>query len=246
MMAVGILGIVYWGKTRHVTATPFVFGGILWLAAIAPKAAIDLTIGGAINSWANSTLGALGAFIFISLYAGLRTGAFESGFSYLAFLKTRLRNATCDEAVGFGLAFGGTEAILLGLGSFLNIALFLLNPSLIEQVPAAQREALVAALNAPSAMVFAPVIERASTILVHVFATVLVYAAVVSQNPRFFWASFLYRTAIDAMVPGFGSLLRESPNPVLTTYAIELVVAIYGLLGLLGLRWLRPRVERPS
>ncbi len=246
MMAVGIVPVLYWAKTRGVNATPFVFGGALWVAAIAPKAAIDLTMGGSISSWANSILGALGAFILLSLYVGLRTGAFESGFSYLTFLKTRLRNASYEEAIGFGLAFGGTEAILLGLGSFLNVLLFWLNPSLVEQIPVAQRESVVAALNAPSIMVFAPIVERGFTILVHLFATMLVYAAVLGQSPRLFWFSFLYRAGIDAMVPGFGRLLGESSDPVVMTYAIELVIAIYGSLGLLGVRWLRGKAGSPG
>jgi len=244
MIVVGIVPVLYWRKTRRVKAAPFIFGGVLWVAAIALKAGIDLTMGGSINSWANSTLGTLGAFIFLSLYIGLRTGAFESGFSYLTFLKTRLRKATYDEAIGFGLAFGGTEAILLGLGSFVNVLLFWLNPNLVDQIPAAQREAVVAALNAPSIMVFAPMIERGFTIPVQVFATVLVYAAVIGRSPRLFWSSFLYRAAIDAMVPGFGRLLAESSDPVAMTYAIELVIVIYGSLGLLGVRWLRGKAVR--
>lgn len=246
MMTVGILPIAYWGRTRRVKAPPFVFGGVLWVAAIAPKIAIDLTIGGSIGSWANSALGDLGALIFISLFIGFRTGAFESGFSYLAFLKTKLRSATYDEAIGFGLAFGGTEAVLLGLSSFLNILVFLLNPGLMEQIPAAQREAVTAALDAPSVMVFAPIIERAFTILVHLFATTLVYVAALSHDSRLFWASFMYRAGIDGMVPGFSRLLRDSSNPLAMTYAIELVIAVYGLLGLLGVRWLRGRTLKRS
>ncbi len=45
--------------------------------------------------------GSLGAVIFISIFVGLRTGVFESGFSFLAFLKTRLRNGTYDETIEF-------------------------------------------------------------------------------------------------------------------------------------------------
>lgn len=244
MMTVGILPMVYWNRSRHVKAAPFVFGGVLWVAAIVPKIAIDATIGGQISSWASSALTGLGPLIFASLFVGLRTGAFESGFSYLAFLRTRLKSASFEEAVGFGLAFGGTEAILLGLGSFLNILLFLLYPSLVEQIPAGQREVVVAALDSPSAVVFAPIIERAFTILVHLFASVLVYAAALGRNQRFFWASFLYRAGLDGMVPGFSRLLAGSPNPVVTTYMIELVIVVYGLAGLLGVRRFRARTTR--
>lgn len=243
MMAAGILPILYWRRTRRVKLTPFVLGAALWVAAILPKIVMDMAVGGPINAWAGSTLGYLGTLIFISLLVGLRTGAFESGFTYLTFLKTRLRSATYDEAVGFGLAFGGTEALILGLGSFLNVLMFLLNPGLVEQIPVAQREAVMAALDAPSVMVFAPIIERAFTILVHLFATILVYVAVVCHDSRFFWASFLYRTGIDGMVPGFGVLLAGSSNPLLMTYLVELAIAAYGSLGLLGVRSLRKRIH---
>ena len=97
----------------------------------------------------------------------------------------------------------------------------------------------------PSITVFAPIIERAFTILVHLFASVLVYAAVVNKSSRMFWLSFLCRGAIDAMVPGLGRLLAQSPKPVVMTYTIELVIVIYGLLGLLGVRWLRGNVGAP-
>jgi uncharacterized membrane protein YhfC len=245
MIAVGIVPVLYWAKTRGVKSTPVVFGSMLWVAAIALKAALDLTLGGAINAWANAAFGTARAFIFLSLYVGARTGAFESGFSYVAFLKTRLRIATYDDAIGFGLAYGGTEAILLGIISFLNVLLYLLNPGLIDQIPLSQREATVAALNAPSVVVFAPIIERAFTMLVHLFATVLVYAAVLTKSSRMFWLSFIYRGAIDAMVPWLGRLLAQSPNPVVMTYTVELLIAIYGLLGLLGVRWLRGKLGAP-
>lgn len=238
MVTVGILPMIYWHRSRRVKAAPYVFGGVLWVAAMIPKIVIDLTVGELINTWAKTALAGLGPLIFAGLFVGLRTGAFESGFSYLAFLRTRLKNASFEDAVGFGLALGGTEAVVLGLGSFLNILLFLLYPGLLEQIPLGQREAVVAALDSPSAIVFAPIIERAFTILVHLFATILVYAAALGHNQRFFWASFLYRAGLDGMVPGFSRLLAVSPNPVATTYLIELVIVIYGLLGFYGVYWL--------
>jgi uncharacterized membrane protein YhfC len=245
MIATGAVPMLYWRNTRAVSAAPFFFGMILWIAAIVPKFAIDLTIGESINSLA-TTLGATGALIFIGLYVGLRTGAFESGLSYLAFLKSKLRNATHDEAIGFGLAFGGIEAIILGIGSFLNILVFVLNPSLMEQIPLSQREGVLSALNAPSIMVFAPIIERASSILIHLFATMLIYAAIINHRPLLFLISFLYRATIDAMVPGFNLLVSTSPDPFLATYAIESVIAIYGLLGLLGVRRLQSKMRRAT
>jgi len=104
---------------------------------------------------------------------------------------------------------------------------------------------VLASLNAPSITLLAPIVERAFTTPVHVFATVLVYAAVVGPSPRLFWFSFLYRAALDAMVPGFGRLIGESPDPVVMTYLVELVIAIYGSLGLLGTRLLRGKAQRP-
>ena len=95
-------------------------------------------------------------------------------------------------------------------------------------------------------MVFAPIIERAFTILVHLFATILVYAAALGHNPRLFCASFLYRAGIDGMIPAFSLLLRDSSNPLVMTYAIELVIVAYGLLGLAGVRWLGGKTARPG
>lgn len=243
MIAVGVLPVIYWGRSRRIVERSFVFGAVLWIIAIAPKIVLDVTIGGAMDSWANYMLGSFGAFVFFSAYVGLRTGAFESGFSYLAFLKTRLKAASYDDAIAFGLAFGGTEAVVLGLGSFANILLFLLNPGLMNQVPVSQREALLAALNAPTSIVFAPIIERTFVIPIHLFATVLLYTAVVTRKYRFFWSSFLYRTAIDATVPAFSQLLGQSPGSLVTIYVIEMIVVAYGIIGLVGTRWLRSRLQ---
>ena len=64
------------------------------------------------------------------------------------------------------------------------------------------------------------------------------------QSPRPVWFSFLYRAALDAMAPGFGRLIGDSSDPVVTTYMVELVIVIYMSLGLLGTRRLRAKAQR--
>jgi len=60
-----------------------------------------------------------------------------------------------------------------------------------------------------------------------------------------FWFSFLHRAALDVVVPGFGHLIGESSDLVVMTYLVELVIVIYGSLGLLGTRWLQAKAQMP-
>ena len=100
---------------------------------------MDLTVTPMLSSRLDSSLGSMEALAALGSYVGIRTGLFECGAKYLAVERTRLRDASLDEATAFGVGFGATEAVLLEIPSLIQMAAFLANPSLIDVIPPEQR-----------------------------------------------------------------------------------------------------------
>jgi len=120
MVAVGVLSVVYWFRRSRSALRLFLFGGAVWAVSVAPKFLMDYTVTPGISSWMlQATPGLMAYLAVIGLYVGLRTGLFECGASYVAFVKTRLRSASTDEATAFGVGFGATEAIFLAVPSLM-------------------------------------------------------------------------------------------------------------------------------
>jgi len=102
MMLVGLLSMLAWRWWSEVPLKYFLLGGIVWAAAMAPKALMDIAVTQALNSWARETFGVEGLLIVSSLYVSVRTGLLECGFTYLMF-KRKLKQLSLDEAVAFGV-----------------------------------------------------------------------------------------------------------------------------------------------
>ena len=156
---------------------------------------------------------------------------------FLHFSKSRLRKATLDEATAFGVGFGAFESILLGLPSLIQIVMFISNPSLLESLPPSQREIIESSLNSPTWIAAAPVIERIFTLFAHIFAAMLVYISATQCKLRFLYASILYKTALDALIPYIQTIINM--NMPVTLFEAEAWIIIMGLLGLAGTLRLR-------
>jgi len=237
MVAVGLISIIIWKVRSNVALKYFLLGGLIWGIAIAPKLAMDYTLTPRLSSWAKNTYGITGMLIILGVYVGLRTGLFECGFTFLVFSKTRLRKANLEEATAFGVGFGAFEAILLGFPSLIQLALFILNPSLLESLPPYQREMVESSLSSPTWVAAAPMIERVFTLFAHVFAALLVYVSVTQCKPNFFFVSILYKTALDALVPYIQTII--SVNRPITLFEAETWIIMMGLLGMVGTLRLR-------
>ena len=229
---VGVLFIAAWKMRSNVSIKHFLFGGLVWGAAIAPKIVMDYTVTPMLSSWAKSAYGIMGMLIILGIYVGLRTGLFECGFAFLAFSRTELRKATWEEAMAFGVGFGAVEAILIGLPSLMQIAVFVLNPSLLESLPPTQREIIESLLNSPTWVAITPTIERTFTLFAHVFATMLIYISVTRQKPSLLLAAILYKTLLDALVPYIQTIIDM--NTPITLFEAESWIIAMGLLGLAG------------
>jgi uncharacterized membrane protein YhfC len=239
MILVGLVALFYWRCKTEVPWRYFGFGALIWAIAIGIKLAMDLTITTPFYLFLSS-YGALVALAGLSLYVGLRTGLLESGLSYLAVAKTGFRTMKGEQALAFGIGFGAIEAIVLGGQTLLNLAALIIYPQLIALLPPAQQ----AALDLPTIVVFAAILERAFVLLIHVFTSVLVVYSVMAKMIRYLVYSILFKTLVDGMLPGLTSVFDASI--VSGIYAIEVPIAALGVIAFFGTRWILQKFESPG
>lgn len=241
MLPVGLAYMGFWRVKTKTRVRYFILGGLAMAASIAPKLVLDLTVTPALNSWAETALGLTGWLIITGAYVGLRTGLFECGFTYLFFSKTKLRDMSLNEAVAFGVGFGAFEAILIAAPSIIQILVFIFNPSILDTLPPQQRQVVEAQLNMPTWVIPAPIMERAFTILAHIFTALLIFASVREGRFNLFLTAFIYKTLLDGVIPYLQWALKPNASPV-GVYLAEVWVAFMGTLALAGIR--RVKVHR--
>jgi uncharacterized membrane protein YhfC len=216
MIAIGIGAIIIWfllkGK-KPMYFGYYILGAILWAIAIIPKYAMDYTITAPFERILLSSLPIAAVAIIVALYFGLRTGFFESGFTYLILKYSGLtKNMGFNEAVALGIGFGGIEAIYVYYLWIQGLGPLLTSPT--------------------DPMSYIGVWERLFTLFCHVFAVVLVVYAIKLKDRRWLWLSIAYKSVLDGSLILFLYFLG---NVVTTTYIIESFVAILGIIGLIGL-----------
>jgi uncharacterized membrane protein YhfC len=136
-------------------------------------------------------------------------------------------------ALAFGIGFGAFEALLLGLSNVGSVLVALtapesLPPTTLEQI--AQLNSVLFGL--------APVWERFFTVLIHIFANVLLFYGAVKREARWFWLSFAYKTGIDAVAAVAQLQGLVTPGDI---WIIEAIVALWGIAGWFGTRWVAAR-----
>lgn len=238
MILVGGLSIWIWKMKKNVSIKYFLFGGLIWFVAIIPKVILDYTVTSELNRWATTIYGLTGVSIILGAYVGLRTGVFECGFTYLTFSKSNLRELSTDEATAFGIGFGAFEAILIALPSLIQIAVIILNPSLLDSLPPTQRQIIEAQLSLPSWVIPAPIIERIFTMFVHLFTTLLIFISVVRHKFSYFLGAFIYKSMLDAAVPYIQLTFKPNVSPI-GIYLAEVWVVTMGSIASAGIYWSR-------
>lgn len=235
MMLVGILPVIYWMRKKDLGKRFFAAGAFIWVIAIVIKVIMDLTITGAINSYLLSEAGILGALIFGGAYVGIRTGLIENGLSYIGIRKyDHLSDMDFDESVAFGLGFGCIEAFIIGLSSFAGILFVMVFPG---SVPAAA----VSAFDAPTITIFAGIIERISTVMIHLACSLLIVYATKTNRIIYFLYAFFYKTALDGIVPFIAH--NANPKDAYTLYMFEIPILLLGALSLWILPWIRDKMK---
>lgn len=244
MMLVGLIPIIYWWRSRRVCWKYFAWGGGVWALAIIVKLVLDITITPGLQSALSGLYPAFGVAVLTGVYLGLRTGLLESGFSYLATLKTRLREMKWDGAVAFGLGFGCAEAFIIGLFGFINLYVLMFYPQIVQALPAGVKAIVMQQLELPTLAVVPAIMERVFAILIHLFATLLVVYSAIAGRFRFFIYSMVYKTVTDGMIPLL--LLYVGTGTLLGIYLIELPVMFLGIVGLVGFFWMRGKFRKPE
>jgi uncharacterized membrane protein YhfC len=207
-------------------------GALAWVVTVILKfvwaLAFNQTVYAALQSILPSSL----VDPVFALYVGALTGVFEVLLLWLVMRYTRLGRMTWGHALAFGIGFGAVEALLLGVQSLANAVFAIATPALVPVGPEA-----IAQMNNPL-LQLAPIVERFFAILLHIFACLLVIYAARTRQARWFWLAFAYKTGIDT-IAAFAQIRGLVTYP--TIWAIELVVAVWGIAGWLGIRWLHKR-----
>jgi uncharacterized membrane protein YhfC len=207
-------------------------GTLAWVVTVILKFVWALAFNQTIYAALQSFLPASLADPVFALYVGALTGVFEVLLLWLVMRYTRLGRMTWGHALAFGIGFGAVEALLLGLQSLANAVFAIATPAMLPLGPD-----IVAQMNNPL-LQLAPIVERFFAILLHIFACLLVIYAAGTRQVRWFWLAFVYKTGIDA-VAAFAQIRGLVTYP--TIWAIEAVVAAWGIAGWLGIRWLHKR-----
>ncbi len=214
------------------------WGALGWMGSVALKFAWAIPFNGPIYQFLTQTLPKTPGQLLFYLYVGALTGIFEVGLVWGVLRLTRLGKAPWHEALGFGIAFGAIEALFLGLSSFTNVLLALLNPDLF---PPYHLEQLAMLNNFLYGL--APIWERFFTILIHAGANVALFYAIARRQPRWFWVAFIFKTSIDTWA-AFGQFWGV--DTLGKIWVLESGVALFGLLGWWLLRIFQARYPQPE
>ena len=234
MMAVAAIAVAYWKTRSKAPWKFFVFGALVWAAAIAVKLLMDATISGWLQNQVFIAYGIVPLLAFASVYVGVRTGLLESGFSYF-FAKKKFSKPKFNDAVAFGVGFGAVEAFILGLGSFLNIFLIWMYPQMLDSIGAVEKDMLLTSLSQSTLIAIPAIMERAAAIFIHAFAGVLALASVKTGRMKYLWGSVAYKAVTDGLVP----FLAISSTDIISAFLIEVPVMILGIIGCFGMASMR-------
>ncbi len=222
------IGFVVYAGVRRLSWAYLGLGALAWAITVAIKFAWAAAINPRVYAALTGALPEIPAHVILYVYVGLLTGIFEVGIVWLVMRYTRLGQAHWKQALGFGIGFGAVEALLLGLSSLASVALAIAAP---DTLPPAILEQIALLNNLLYAI--GPIWERFFTVMIHIFCNVLIFYAVMKRQPRWFWASFAYKSGLDAVAAfaqfwGIGTVGR--------LWAIEAIVGLFGLVAWWGTR----------
>jgi uncharacterized membrane protein YhfC len=219
MVLVGFAFVTYWNRKRRVPFKPFLFGALLWVIGVSLKFAVAIPVNHRFLKLLLLSLHSIEAQIIYYTYVGLLTGVFECAFCYLVIKYSKLRDYNFDNAIAFGIGFGSTEAILIGFYSLIQV--------------------LLSGVSAQSSLLLSipvPIIERISTLFVHIFCSVLIFYSIRNRQISYFLLSFFIKTFFDGLAGWFNIAFIHSLSNI---WIVEALTAIVGILSLSGLYWMR-------
>lgn len=229
MIAVGAGYVLFWARRAKVSSVPFLLGATAWFASVGLKAGFAIAFNKRVQGLLAGSLGERLADPLFWLYVGLLTGVFECGLVLLLTLWPKIRDYDFNNAVAFGAGFGAVEAALLGLASLSAVVAAMAMP---DKMPKASMDGF----SGNGWIVLAPILERAFAVMLHIFACALIIVGARQRKWSFFWCAFVYKTLVDA-VAAWGQLSFKL-EPQWHVWAMEAIVAVFGIAGYFGLKWL--------
>lgn len=232
MVGVAVAYLAYAGRNR-LGWRYLGFGALAWLLTVALKFVWAVPLNTPVYKAITAALPEPVAMLVFIIYVGLLTGLTEVLLTWLVVRYTRLGQVPWGKALAFGIGFGAVEALLLGIGSLGNVAAALVMPELLPLQALAQ----LAAANNPL-WGLAPIVERFFTCLIHIFCNGALFYGARKRATRWFWLSFFFKSAIDA-VAAWGQL--RGLDSLGKIWALEAVVVVFGGLAWWGTRWISVR-----
>jgi uncharacterized membrane protein YhfC len=228
------LGFSAYAGMRHLGWKYFGLGMLAWVVTVAVKFAIAIPVNPSVYQALTRLLPEMSGIGLFSLYVGLLTGMTEVLLVWLVMRYTRLGRATFNQALSFGIGFGVVEALVLAIGSLATILTAILSPQSIPSQVLAQ----LAQANNPL-LGLAPIVERFSTIFVHILSNVLIFYGVVRSEWRWFWLAFVGKSLLDTWA-SFGQLSGMT-GTLEQIWVLEAVVIVWGVVSWAGTRWVGRR-----
>jgi len=150
--------------------------------------------------------------------------------------------ANWDRSLAFGTGFGAIEALVLGLVSLLGTAALLLLHDFLPPETQARVAAQLAGRAAFLPLIL-PVLERAVTLIIHVFSCVaIIYGFRTRRALPWFALAFAYKSAVDGMA-AWGIQVLKARESITGLTQLELLMVPFAIAGLAGLVFLRKRME---
>lgn len=182
--------------------------------------------------------------LFNAILLGLLAGIFEETARWILFKFILKDRKTWEEGIVVGSGYGGTEALILGVITLINVVTMigLRNVDLSTRVPPAQlalaQRQVAAFWSAPVYMALLPFVERVFAICMQIALTIMVLYSVAYKKPVWFWIALLWHALVDAS--------SVYLLPIIGALAIEAVIGVFAAISLVIVFRLRPKFTQPQ
>lgn len=233
------IGAGWWWARRHgVRWGVFFAGGVTFIASQVGHIPFNsLALNPLLTSMGWDPVGDIVSRYWVAIIFGLSAGIFEEVARYVVYRWWMKDVRQWREGIFFGLGHGGVEAIILGaLAGVSLFAALVYHSGDLEGVDPQQVQAINAQFEAYWALpwydVMLAVVERISTLMIHVSMSLMVLQVFTRRNPAWLAIAIAWHTLVDALAV-FG-LYTWGP------YWTEAAIAVLGAASLAIIYWLRP------
>ncbi len=244
MILVAAAAVICWRRISRAGFRWFWIGAGLWTIAVAVKVGCALVGNKAVIGLLKDNLPYPLLVVCGGLFVGLQSSLCEIGFTLLAVWIWRVLGRDAGRAIALGVGAGAFEAMLLGLGSLVAVAVAIAGLPGTEPI---RQELDKAAATIPLFWLVAPV-ERVIAILCHASSRALVLLGVAQRR----WVMVFWGFAIFTLLDGIAGAAHVSGKlGTFSVWWIELAILPFGLVSIEILarcyrRWGEPPGDLPQ